>query len=97
MKTLAISIVLALGVSAPAFAQTAAKPPAPEIASDTASPDEAAIADATTPEDRARLLLRCAGPPPRPIASPIASKEAAKEPVSEPAVVEHASAGANGG
>lgn len=94
MKTLAISIVLALGVSAPAFAQTAAKPPAPEIASDTASPDEAAIADATTPEDRARLLLRCAGPPPR----PIASKETVKEPMSEPAVVvEHTSAASNGG
>jgi hypothetical protein len=82
MKSLAIAIVLALGVSAPALAQQAASPPA--NATDAGLIDEDLILEATTQEDRAMLLRRCAGPPPRPIASAATPKET---PMSEPAVV----------
>ncbi len=82
MKPLAIAIVLALGVSAPAMAQQAANPPA--NAADPGLIDEDLILEATTQEDRAMMLRRCAGPPPRPIASTATPKET---PLSEPAVV----------
>jgi hypothetical protein len=75
MKTLAVSLVLALGLAGPALADPA-KPTPPVAAqpSDIAAApdsanviDEAAIADATTPEARRALLIRCSGPPPRPV------------------------------
>ena len=71
MKTLAVSMILALGLAAPAFAEPPAPAPATtETASDAAPADalvidEAAILEAT-PESHAKLLLKCAGPPPRP-------------------------------
>jgi hypothetical protein len=82
-------LVLAVLLSSPTFAQTTpinAKPaPAPVAAEPAAdTPMDELIELATTPEDRMRLMLRCAGPPPRPIASAPAAKEA---PVSEPAVL----------
>lgn len=67
MKSLAVSIVLALGLSAPALAQTGPNPPADATAADVI--DENLIFEATTPEDRAAMLRRCAGPPPRPMAA----------------------------
>lgn len=100
LKTLLFSAMLAVGLSSPSLAQTPAKPanatPAPAsktVAADTASPDEALIAEATTPEDRARLMLRCAGPPPRPVASAAPSKE----PTAEPAVAVERASGSHGG
>jgi hypothetical protein len=86
MKTLAISIVLALGLSAPALAQTA-NPPADsppanlvQSAPDT-TPIDVLIDEATTQEDRAMLLRRCAGPPPRPIAQDATKQPPASAPV----------------
>lgn len=81
------AFLLAVLLSSPTFAQTPAKPAAPEVVSETTSPDEAAIADATTPEDRARLLLRCAGPPPR---AALTASAPPKQPASEPAVLSDA-------
>ena len=92
MKSLAISIVVALTLSAPALAMTGPNPPAP---ADAGLIDESLILDATTPEDRAALLRRCAGPPPRPMASADKPKQT---PVPEPAVTaEKASGGSHGG
>ena len=74
MKTLALSLVVALGLASPALADPA-KPTPPVVAQpvdvapgpDSANViDEAAIADATTPEARRALMIRCSGPPPRP-------------------------------
>lgn len=86
MKSLAVSIVLALGFSAPALAQQAASPPADRSAAHEAAAilDETLIGEVTTMEERAMMLRRCAGPPPRPIASTPAPKET---PMSEPAAV----------
>ena len=86
MKALAVSIVLILGVSAPALAQQTANPPADKSAALDTAPilDETLIGEVTTIEERAMLLRRCAGPPPRPIASKPAPKET---PMSEPAAV----------
>ena len=71
-----VAVVLAILLSSPTFAQTAPQPatptPAPVTAPETpaAEPDasvplDALIDQATTPEARAKLLLRCSGPPPR--------------------------------
>jgi hypothetical protein len=79
MKSLAVSIALALTLSAPALAMTGPNPPAP---ADAGLIDESLILDAATPEDRAALLRRCAGPPPRPMASTDKPK---LTPVPEPA------------
>ncbi len=86
MKALAVSMVLALGIPAPAFAQQAASPLADKSAAHDAAPilDETLIGEVTTMEERAMMLRRCAGPPPRTIASTPAPKEA---PVSKPAAV----------
>jgi hypothetical protein len=97
MKTLAVSFVLALGLTAPAFAE----PPAPattQTAADTASADlssplDALIEEASTPEARIALLRRCAGPPPK----MIAKTQPAKEQAVEPAVVAQAGTGDSGG
>src|SRR5215510_2883240 len=87
LLTAGAGLVLAVLLSSPTVAQTTpanAKPaPAPvatpaESAADV--PIDELIAAATTPEDRANLLRRCAGPPPR------LPKEVAKaEPAPEPA------------
>ena len=85
-------LVLAILLSSPSFAQTAptdAKPtPAPvvltaEPAADT--PLDDLIGMASTPEDRISLLMRCVGPPPRPMP---AAEIAKAEPASEPAVIQ---------
>jgi hypothetical protein len=92
MKSLAVSIVLALSLSAPALAMTGPSPPAP---ADAGLIDESLILDATTPEERAALLRRCAGPPPKPMASADKPKQT---PVPEPvATAEKASGGAHSG
>jgi hypothetical protein len=99
MKTLAVSFVLALGLTAPALAEPPAPAPATtETAADTASADLSAPIDAlvelaTTPEERAALLRRCAGPPPK----MIAQTQPAKEQAVEPAVVAQAGTGDSGG
>lgn len=87
MKTLAVSMILALGIAAPAFAEPPAPAPASattETASSTTAADalidETAILEAATPEERAKLIRRCSGPPPRPIASKVT-------PSSEPVAV----------
>lgn len=82
--------MIAMLLSSPTFAQTSppspnAKPaPAPvaEPAADT--PLDGLIEEAMTAEDRVRMLLRCAGPPPRPFLTTRAESEA---PASEPAVL----------
>jgi hypothetical protein len=88
-----VAIVLAILLSSPTFAQTAPQPASPTPAPITApeatparEPDasvplDALIDQATTPEARAKLLLRCSGPPPRlPKAVADASKPAAEKP-----------------
>lgn len=85
------ALVIAVLLSSPTFAQTpnkrateAAPAPAP-IIEQAAPAEEASIDDlilfASTPEDRARLMLRCAGPPPRPLHSTQADSQPASEPV----------------
>jgi hypothetical protein len=85
MKLITISILLAFGVSAPALAQQTANPPAKTVATQEAAPsvDDTLIGEITSTEEQIAMLRRCAGPPPRPIAS-AAPKET---PASEPAVL----------
>ena len=88
MKALAVSLLLALGLAAPALADPArpAAPPVAQPAADKQSDDaaavidETAINDATTPEARRALLIRCSGPPPR-----RAHIAKAEKPAAEPA------------
>ena len=80
MKILALSIVFAVGLSNPALAQTGPNPPA-----DSADViDESLILEATTLEDRAALLRRCAGPPPKAM---IAADKPKQTPVQAPVSV----------
>jgi hypothetical protein len=81
MKSIAVSLVLALGLAAPAFAQTSPNPPA-----DTSADiiDESLILEATTLEDRAAMLRRCAGPPPKAV---IAADKPKQTPVPAPVSV----------
>ena len=71
MRLLAVTFIMALGVSTPALAGPPAPAaplealPAPGAQSD-AAPTEALIDEALTPQERRALLLRCSGPPPRP-------------------------------
>ena len=87
MKLLAVSFIMALGVSAPALAAPPAPAaplealPAPEAHSD-AAPAEALVDDALTPQERRALLLRCSGPPPRP-----AKMSEIPKPASKPAIL----------
>lgn len=93
MKKLALIALISLGVAAPALAQTSKNAPAKPVApvAEAAEPAPAAveITDATPLdvivqaglEDRAQLLRRCAGPPPK-----LAKEIAALKPASEPAV-----------
>ncbi len=91
-----IALVVSILLSSPSIAQT--KPPeaqpapaateaaATNDANARASLDEMTLDDAilfaSSPEDRASLLMRCAGPPPRPLET-----ATRLEPASEPAVV----------
>jgi hypothetical protein len=79
MKTIALSIVFAVGLSNPSFAQT--NPPA-DTSADVI--DESLILEATTLEDRAAMLRRCAGPPPKAM---IAADKPKQTPVPAPVFV----------
>lgn len=87
-----IALVISVLLSSPTFAQTtplstnAAPAPAPiEAATDAPEPvlslDELVQGD-IAPEDRAKLLMKCIGPPAR----PLHSTQADSQPASEPAV-----------
>jgi hypothetical protein len=84
------AVVIAMLLSSPTFAQTSqpalnAKPaPAPVAEPAADVPLDGLIEEAMTAEDRARMLLRCVGPPPRPLHTTRAEREAA---ASEPAVM----------
>jgi len=72
-----IALVISVLLSSPTFAQTApqhlnaAPAPAPAVEAQAASAEELsldeAIMMAQTPQDRMKLLMRCAGPPPKAI------------------------------
>lgn len=81
MKTLALSIAFSVGLSAPTFGQTSPNPPA-DTSADVI--DESLILEATTLEDRAAMLRRCAGPPPKAM---IASDKPKQTPVPAPVSV----------
>jgi hypothetical protein len=95
MKKLALIALIALtaagmGAAAPALAQTA-KNTAPKPVAQVSEPAAAQISDATTldeivqgglEEDRAKMLMRCVGPPPK-FAKDVV---AATKPASEPAI-----------
>ena len=87
-----IALVISILLSSPTFAQTPQPPlaaaPAPatiEIIA-PAQPEELSIDEAimmaSTPQERAMVLRRCAGPPPR--LKPVASADA---PTGEPALL----------
>lgn len=93
-----IALVVSILLSSPTLAQTKnpALNAAPAPASiETAAPthtEEISIDDAimmaSTPEERAAVLRRCAGPPPR-IAPAATAVVPASEPASEPAALVH--------
>ena len=92
MKTLAVWIVFAVGLSNPALAQGSPNPPA-DTSADVI--DESMILEASTPEERAALLRRCAGPPPKAM---IAADKPKQTPVSEPvSIAERVEPAANTG
>lgn len=87
-----LALVVSILLSSPSIAQTApektkpAAEPAAAITTEAApalSLEEMSLDDAilfaSSPEDRMRVLMRCAGPPPR-IAPEMASLELASEP-----------------
>ena len=87
MKKLALIALIALGAAAPALAQTSKTEPAKPVAQVT-EPAAIEITDATpldvivqeaSEQDRAKMLRRCIGPPPK-----LAKEIAALKP--EPAV-----------
>jgi hypothetical protein len=91
MKTLAVSMILALGLAAPALAQQT--PPAKTaIQADDSTPMDELIAEASS-EDRMKLMMRCAGPPPKVFPKAVASTE----PKSEPAIVASSGGSSDGG
>lgn len=82
-----IALVISVLLSSPSVAQPATRAePAPAPVEITLTPEaeelsiDEAILFASTPEERAMLLRRCAGPPPMPPA-----ELAAEAPASEPA------------
>jgi hypothetical protein len=90
-----LALVVSILLSSPSIAQTApekAKPSAEHVAEATTDAEPAfsleemslddAILFASSPEDRIRVLMRCAGPPPR-----IAPEMASLEPSTAPAVI----------
>ncbi len=90
-----LALVVSILLSSPSIAQTspektkpAAEPAAavtteaaPSVSFEEMSLDDA-ILFASSPEDRMRVLMRCAGPPPR-----VAPVSASLDPASEPAVI----------
>lgn len=85
-----IALVVSILLSSPSIAQTtpAKSEPAPVAATHEAPALEEmslddAILFASTADERKRLLMRCAGPAPR----PLHSTQADNQPVSEPAVM----------
>jgi len=91
MKILALSVVFAVGLSNPVFAQSGPNPPANPSADVI---DESLILEASSLEDRAELMRRCAGPPPKAV---IAADKSKQTPVSEPvSVAERPQRGVNG-
>ncbi len=82
------ALLLAVLPSSPTLAQTAPPPinaaPAPVANEEPAAdvPIDTLIEAASTPAERAALLRRCAGPPPRPMPAKDIAKTA---PASEPA------------
>jgi hypothetical protein len=91
MRAFWIAGVLVLGLTGSAFAQT---PPAaanaapaaaetPAVATLTASAETPldSLIEEAAPEDRTRMLLRCSGPPPRPIAAKTAEAPKAAPPL----------------
>jgi hypothetical protein len=81
IKTIALSVVFAVGLSNPVFAQTGPNPP-DDVSAEVI--DESLILEASSLEDRAALLRRCAGPPPKAM---IASDKPKQTPVSEPVAI----------
>jgi hypothetical protein len=81
LKILALSIAFSVGLSAPTLAQTSPNPPA-DTSADVI--DETLILEATTLEDRAAMLRRCAGPPPKAM---IAADKPKQTPVPAPVSV----------
>jgi hypothetical protein len=88
MKKLALIALIAFAAS-PALAQTAKNAP-PKPAAEVVEPAAVEITDATpldvivqesSEQDRAKLLRRCMGPPPK-----LAKEIAALKPASEPAI-----------
>jgi hypothetical protein len=91
MKKLALIALIALGISAPALAQTA-KNTAPKPAPEVSEPAPIEITDATPldvivqeglEQDRAKMLMRCVGPPPKFAKDMVASAKPASEPAVE--------------
>lgn len=70
-----VALLISVLLSSPTFAQTptnavnAKTAPAPIVETHAAPAEDLSLDDAIlmaqTPEDRARLLMRCAGPPPK--------------------------------
>lgn len=79
MKTLALAVLFAVGLSNPALAETG---PPSDASADVI--DESLILEASSLEDRAALMRRCAGPPPKAM---IAADKPKQTPVSEPVVI----------
>ncbi|MDP3491669.1 MAG: hypothetical protein Q8R82_01030 [Hyphomonadaceae bacterium] len=84
------ALLIAVLLSSPTFAQTsnartvnAAPAPVADEAPAADAPLDELILEAMTPEDRAMLIRRCAGPPPRPLPAETASPL----PASEPAII----------
>jgi hypothetical protein len=92
MNRIALIALIALGAAAPALAQeknTNARPvaqnAAPAVEITDATPLDVIVQEAPE-EDRARMLMRCVGPPPK-LAPKPASDIAALKPASEPAAI----------
>jgi len=91
MKAFAVSVFLAsgclLGLSAPALAQAPNPPPRDAAADTSQAPDAAAdnpdalVDDALTPEARIKLLVKCSGPPPRPVEAKATPKPTPATPI----------------
>ena len=89
MKKLALVALIAFA-AAPALAQTAKNAP-PKPVAEVSEPATVEITDATpldvivqeaSEQDRAKMLMRCVGPPPK-----LAKEIAALKPASEPAAI----------
>jgi hypothetical protein len=98
MKTLSITLLMSVGLAAPAFAdpvsKTAAAPVQAVADHANANPDAdenpELLGEATTPAERRRQLMRCGGPP-APRDHEVAARVTADRPtppMSEPAAVE---------